>query len=384
MLSERIYLDNQATTPLDPLVLEAMLPYFTSDFGNPHSDEHAYGWSAAEAVDQARLQVAHLINADKYEIVFTSGATESVNIALQGVAKASANGRNKIVTATTEHSCVLECCSHLAELGFDVVNLPVKEDGLLDIQEVAQAIDEQTLLVSFMLVNNEIGVIQPLQDIAEICKQSGAILHTDATQAIGKIMVDVDELGVDMLSLSGHKVYGPKGIGALYIRKGIEKRTAPLTYGGGQEKALRPGTLPVPLIVGLGEACSIASERISEDLERIAGLTEKLETALREAIPDLILFGSETERVAGNLNIGFPNITGAQILAKLGDKVAISTGSACASSSFEPSHVLQSLGLSKELASSAIRVSIGRFNTEEEIELATNWLLECVGKNGHQ
>ena len=376
MSPARIYLDNQATTPLDPAVLEAMLPYLKENFGNPHSDEHSFGWRAGEAIEQARLQVAYLINADKHEVVFTSGATESVNLALQGIAKSSDNGRKKIITATTEHSCVLQCCDYLESIGFDVVRLPVKEDGLLDLQSVSQAIDDKTLLVSFMLVNNEIGVIQPLQEIAEICKKSGVILHTDATQALGKMPVDVDDLGVDLLSLSGHKFYAPKGIGALYVRKGMEKRIAPLTYGGGQEKSLRPGTLPVPLIVGLGEASSIAAERMDADREHISKLAKKLETTLREAVPDLMIFGSQTERVPGNLSIGFPSMKGAEIVSKLGDQLAISTGSACASSSFEPSHVLQALGLSKELATKIIRVSIGRFNTEEEIGLAAEWL--CV------
>ena len=375
---ERIYLDNQATTPIDPTVLEAILPFFNESFGNPHSDEHTFGWNAAEAIEGARLQVAQSINADKYEIVFTSGATESVNLALQGLARCASGGRKKIVTVSTEHSCVLQCCDYLESSGFDVVRLPVKDDGLLDMQTVAQAIDEQTLLVSVMLVNNEIGVIQPLREISEICKQMGAALHTDATQAIGKMLVDVDDLGVDLLSLSGHKAYAPKGVGALYVRKGVERRIAPLIYGGSQEKALRPGTLPVPLIVGLGVACSIASERLNEDIGHIANLAKKLETALTEAVPDLMTFGSRTTRVPGNLSIGFPNIKGAEILARLGDRLAISTGSACASSSFEPSHVLQALGLSKELASTAIRISIGRYNTDMEIELAASWLLRTV------
>ena len=375
---ERIYLDNQATTPIDPMVLEAILPFFNESFGNPHSDEHTFGWSAAEAIEGARIQVAQSINADKYEIVFTSGATESVNLALQGLARGASGGRKKVITVSTEHSCVLECCDYLGSLGFDVVRLPVKEDGLLDMQTVAQAIDEQTLLVSVMLVNNEIGVIQPLREVSEICKRTGATLHTDATQAIGKMLVDVDDLGVDLLSLSGHKAYAPKGVGALYVRKGIERCMAPLIYGGGQEKALRPGTLPVPLIVGLGEACSIASQRLNEDIAHVANLTQKLEMALTEAVPDLMIFGSRTARVPGNLNIGFPNIKGAEILARLGDRLAISTGSACASSSFEPSHVLQALGLSKELASTAIRISIGRYNTDVEMELAASWLLQTV------
>ena len=375
---ERIYLDNQATTPIDPTVLEAILPFFNESFGNPHSDEHTFGWNAAEAIESARLQVAQSINADKYEIVFTSGATESVNLALQGLARCASGGRKKIVTVSTEHSCVLQCCDYLESSGFDVVRLPVKDDGLLDMQTVAQAIDEQTLMVSVMLVNNEIGVIQPLREISEICKQMGATLHTDATQAIGKMLVDVDDLGVDLLSLSGHKAYAPKGVGALYVRKGVERHIAPLIYGGGQEKALRPGTLPVPLIVGLGEACSIASERLNEDTGHITKLAKKLETALTETAPDLMTFGSRTARVPGNLSIGFPNIKGAEILARLGDRLAISTGSACASSSFEPSHVLQALGLSKELASTAIRISIGRYNTDVEIELAASWLLQTA------
>lgn len=380
MSPDSIYLDNQATTPLDPTIMEAMLPYFKQDFGNPHSDEHAFGWQASEAIEKARMQIARLLNADKYEIVFTSGATESVNLALQGIAKKPPKGRNKIITVTTEHSCVLECCDYLAKSGFEVVKLPVQNDGLLDMQTVAQAIDKQTLCVSVMLVNNEIGVIQPLKEISKICKQLGVIFHTDATQAITKMPVDVDKLGVDLLSLSGHKIYAPKGIGALYIRKNIEGRITPLIYGGKQEKGLRPGTLPVPLIVGLGEACAIAESQMDEDIKRIAVLTEKLESTLRESVPDLIFFGNRTARVAGNLNIGFPGVAGAQVLARLGDKLAISTGSACASSSFEPSHVLQALGISKELANTALRISIGRFNTAEEIKEAAILLVKSVGK----
>ena len=380
MSPDSIYLDNQATTPLDPTIMEAMLPYFKQDFGNPHSDEHAFGWQASEAIEKARMQIARLLNADKYEIVFTSGATESVNLALQGIAKKPPKGRNKIITVTTEHSCVLECCDYLAKAGVEVVKLPVQNDGLLDMQTVAQAIDKQTLCVSVMLVNNEIGVIQPLKEISKICKQLGVIFHTDATQAITKIPVDVDKLGVDLLSLSGHKIYAPKGIGALYIRKNIEGRITPLIYGGKQEKGLRPGTLPVPLVVGLGEACAIAESQMDEDIKRIAVLTEKLESTLRESVPDLIVFGNQTERVVGNLNIGFPSVAGVQVLARLGDKLAISTGSACASSSFEPSHVLQALGISKELANTALRISIGRFNTAEEIKEAAILLVKSVGK----
>lgn len=379
MTPTRIYLDNQSTTPTDPAVMEAMLPYFLETFGNPHSDEHAFGWDAAEAIDKSRLNVARLINADKHEIIFTSGATESINLALQGIARHAPKERRKIITVATEHSCVLECCDYLATLGFDIIKLPVKTDGLLDMQKVAKAIDAQTLLVSVMLVNNEIGVIQPLKEISDICRKMGVIFHTDATQAIGKIPVNVDALGVDLLSLSGHKAYAPKGIGALYLRKNIEQKIAPLTYGGGQEKGLRAGTLPVPLIVGLGQACAIVASQMDEDVKRIGKLTERLTAALRGAVPDSIIFGSQTARVAGNLNIGFPHMAGAQILSRLGDKLAISTGSACASSTFEPSHVLQALSVSKEVASSGVRISIGRFNTEEEIETATKWLLESVG-----
>lgn len=377
---ERIYLDNQATTPLDPAVVEAMLPYFTQDFGNPHSDEHSFGWQAAEAVEESRLQVARLINADKHEIIFTSGATESVNLALQGLAKSAPKEKRKIVTVATEHSCVLECCDYLASIGFEIIKLPVQEDGLLDIQNVAQAIDENTLCVSVMLVNNEIGVIQPLKEISKLCKKAGAVFHTDATQAIAKMPVDVDGLGVDLLSLSGHKIYAPNGIGALYIRKGIEKHITPLIYGGGQEKKLRPGTLPLPLIVGLGQACAIAEDCMDEDIKRITALAQKLEMILREAVPDLVVFGSQTARVAGNLNIGFPGVAGAEILARLGKKLAISTGSACASVSLELSHVLQALGISKELAKTGIRISIGRQNTEEEIIEAAKLLIKGLGE----
>ena len=379
MPSDRIYLDNQATTPTDPAVLEAMLPYYSEDFGNPHSDEHYFGWQAFEAVEEARLQVASLINADKHEIIFTSGATESVNLALQGIARASDGEKKRIVTVTTEHSCVLQCCDYLETIGFEVIRLPVKEDGLLDMQAVAQVIDEQTLITSVMLVNNEIGVIQPLEEIAKICQQVGSYLHSDATQAIGKIPVDVDKLGLDLLSMSGHKLYGPKGIGALYLRKGMQHNMSPLFSGGGQEKSLRPGTLPVPLMVGLGTACSIVAEHMDKDTKTIKALTDTLEKLLSSGCPDMMVFGSKNMRVAGNLSIGFPGIEGAKIVAKVGERLAISTGSACSSAAFEPSHVLLALGLTKETASSSIRISIGRMNTEVDVEKAAMLLLEEVG-----
>lgn len=380
MLDERIYLDNQSTTPTDPKVVEAMMPYFSEMFGNPHSDAHTYGWQTHEAVDRSRKQVARLLNADKNEIIFTSGATESVNLALQGIARNAPKERNKIVTATTEHPCVLQCCEYLASVGFEIVELPVQEDGLLNLKDVKHEIDDRTLLVSIMLANNEIGVIQPISKISEICKAKGVILHTDATQSVGKMLVDVDSLGVDLLSLSAHKFYGPNGIGVLYLRKGMEKRMSPIIHGGGQERAIRSGTLPTPLIVGLGTACQITQEHWQEDSKHILNLQEKLLMKLKESIPDLLIFGSQTERIPGNLNIGFPNLSGDELISMVGDKLAISTGSACSSVTAEPSHVLQSLGLSNTIANSGIRVSIGRFNTEEEINLAAKWLIQASGR----
>ena len=313
MKSRPVYLDNQATTPMDPAVREAMWPYLTEQFGNPHSNAHRFGWVASEATRDARAQVAGLINADDDEIVFTSGATESCNLALRGVANRAGNGRrDRIVTLATEHPAVLETVHDLGRAGHDAIILPVERDGLLELDKLECALDERTLIVSVMAVNNEIGVLQPLADIAARCHAAGALFHTDATQAAGRLPIDVDDWNVDLLSLSSHKVYGPKGIGALYVRSGVQLR--PIITGGSQERGLRGGTLPTALIVGFGAACELASEKQDEDRSRMQALSARLYRDLREAHPHLRLFGHERHRVAGNLNIGFPGISAEEVI----------------------------------------------------------------------
>lgn len=369
-----IYLDYQATTPTDPLVVAEMQPYWTQRFGNPHSEGHAFGWTARHAVERARAQVADFIGADDDEIVFTSGATESCNIAIRGAAAASNSKRRQIIMASTEHAAVLETVNSLGRQGYDAIALPVKPNGLLDLRELEAAICNQTLLVSVMLANNEIGVIQPLAEIYELCHAAGAILHTDATQAGGRIKIDVDNLGVDLLSLSAHKIYGPKGIGALYIRDRQGLNIDPPFTGGHQERGIRPGTTPAPLAVGLGKACAIAAERLQEDAARMAELGQRLLSELMADFPQLRTFGHLRRRIPGNLNFGYPGIPGEALVDAVSADLAISTGAACATGSPEPSHVLSALGLEKELAATAVRVSLGRFTTEKEIEAASRIL----------
>lgn len=378
MPRQPIYLDNQATTAVDPRVLAAMLPYFTETYGNPHSDGHPYGWEANEALEQSRGEVAALIGADDREIVFTSGATEACNIAIRGVARATRGGRSRIVTLATEHACVLSPCADLAREGWEVVVLPVGRDGIVDLDAVAEAVDERTLLVSVMLANNEIGVLQPLAEIAAICRANGATLHTDATQAIGKIPVDVCALGVDLLSLSAHKFYGPMGIGALYVRWRPKVKLAPLASGGGQERGIRPGTAPVPLAAGLGEACRIAGADMAADARRIRRLTARLWEGLRRRCPQATLYGHPGLRIPGNLSVGFPGQSGEKIVDAVSRHVAISAGSACSSGGAKPSHVLAALGIGAEAAQSAVRLSVGRFNTEAEMDAASIWLSEKI------
>ena len=364
-----IYLDNQATTPMDPAVREAMWPYLTEQFGNPHSSDHRFGWDASTAVRDARAQVAELINADDNEIVFTSGATESCNLALRGVSSRTGNERrDRIVTLATEHPAVLETVQDLARTGHDAIVLPVEPDGILDLNKLDRVLDERTLLVSVMAVNNEIGVLQPLADIAERCRRVGALYHTDATQAAGRLPIDVDDWNVDLLSLSGHKIYGPKGVGALYVRSGVELK--PIITGGAQERGLRGGTLPTALIAGLGAACELAAEKQEEDRERIDALTARLYRHLREAYPRLRLFGHEHRRVAGNLNIGIPGIAAEEVIRNTAERIAVSTGSACSSATSEPSRVLLALGLDADTAATGFRISLGRFNTVEEVDKA--------------
>ena len=375
-------MDNQATTPVDPLVLDAMRPYFSKEYGNPHSTGHAYGWNAETAVNYSRQNVAAMIGADAREIIFTSGATESCNLALRGVAgaqeKNSANSRRKIVTTAIEHPCVLETCEDLKMSGWDVVIIGVGPDGLVNMDELYGAVDEQTMIVSVMAANNEIGVIQPIEEIGEICQAKGAYLHTDAAQAAGKVPIDVRRWNVDLMSLSGHKMYAPKGIGVLFVRWRPAVRIKPLVTGGGQERGLRPGTIPVAHVVGMGEACRIAVETTEKESVAVRKLTDKLRLKLFEMCPDAILFGHWERRVPGNINIGFPGFSGEDIVSSVGDKIAISTGSACSSAKVEPSHVLLALGVGEETAQSALRISVGRFNTESDIDKALQVLSEII------
>jgi cysteine desulfurase len=378
-----IYLDNQSTTRVDPRVLEAMLPYFTEDFGNPHSTSHAHGRIAAEAVERARGEIAALIHADPREIVFTSGATESNNLAIKGAAhfaRAHPQGgkvRDHIVALQTEHKCVLESCKELEREGFAVIYLPVEPDGLVSLTELEAAISERTLLVSVMAAHNEIGVIQPLAEIGALCRSRGVLFHSDAAQAFGKIPLDVEATKFDLLSISGHKIYGPKGIGALYVRRRPRVRLLPLIDGGGQERGLRSGTLPTPLCVGLGRAAAIAGEEMAEEGDRLRRLRDGLLRNLARRIPGLRLNGDAERRLAGSLNLTLPGIP-AQALIEACPSIAISTGSACTSASVEPSYVLRALGLPDELANASIRIGLGRFTTAAEVEFAADALAAAV------
>jgi cysteine desulfurase len=367
-----VYLDNQATTRCDPRVASVMLPWFTEHYGNPHSVEHVMGTEAEAAVEDARAQVAALVGADAKELVFTSGATESNNIAIKGAARhaqRSGNERRRVVTVATEHKCVLESVGDLAEEGFEPVFLPVRPDGLLDPDALREALAVPTLLVSVMAVNNEIGVVQDIPGLAAIAKQSGALFHTDIAQATGKIPVDLTAWKVDLASVSGHKIYGPKGVGALFVRRRPRVRLAPLFSGGGQERGLRSGTLPAPLIIGLGEACRLAQAEMADEAKRFAGLRDRLLDRLRTAIPELGLNGSTQDRIAGNLNLTFPGVTAADLMARVPD-LCVSTGSACSSAAIEPSYVLRAIGLSDDAASRTLRIGIGRFTSAADIDYA--------------
>jgi cysteine desulfurase len=367
-----VYLDNQATTQCDPRVVQAMLPWFTEHFGNPHSAEHVLGREAAAAVEVARGEVAALIGADAREVIFTSGATEANNLAIKGTAwqaLASGDPRRRIITVATEHKCVLESVADLATEGFDPVFLPVRPDGLLDPDMLRAALAVPTLLVSIMAVNNETGVAQDLSALSAIAKAAGALVHSDAAQAAGKIQLDVAALGLDLLSLSGHKVYGPKGIGALYVRRRPRVRLAPLFSGGGQERGLRSGTLATPLVVGLGAACRLARGEITEDAERIGGLRERLFAALAASVPGIRLNGSASARIPGNLNLTFPRRDAAALMAACPD-LCVSTGSACSSAAIEPSYVLRALGLSPAEAARTLRLAIGRFTSAADVDFA--------------
>ncbi len=367
-----VYLDNQATTPCDPRVLQAMLPWFSERFGNPSSIEHVLGRDAEAAVEEARAAMAALIGAATSEIVFTSGATESNNLAIKGAARfarSTGDPRRRIITVATEHKCVLESVSVLGQEGFAPVFLPVGPDGLLDPEELAAALAEPTLLVSVMAVNNETGVIQDIPALAVMAHAAGALFHTDAAQAAGKIPIDVRAWDVDLLSLSGHKIYGPKGVGALFVRRRPRVRLVPLFSGGGQERGLRSGTLPAPLIVGLGEAARLALAEREEDQVRIAALRARLLSALSAAVPGLRVNGAANARIAGNLNLTFPEATAARLMEAAPD-LCVSTGSACTSAAIEPSYVLRAMGLSREEAGRTLRIGIGRFTSAADVDFA--------------
>jgi cysteine desulfurase len=385
-----VYLDNHATTPLDPRVLAAMRPWWEENFANPHSVEHAMGRAAEEAVEAARAEVAGLIGAEAREIVLTSGATEANNIAIKGAARfarSQGNERRRVVTLATEHKCVLESVRDLAEEGFEPVLLPVGADGLLDLDLLRETVDGRTLLVSVMAVNNEIGVVQELEAIGAIVKAAGALFHTDAAQGVGRIPLDVEEIGADLLSLSGHKIYGPKGIGALYVRRRPRVRLAPLFSGGGQERGLRSGTLPAPLAVGLGEAARVAGVEAMLDAGRIAGQRDRFLDALRVGVPGIRVNGHPERRVAGNLNITFPGPVDAQALMAAAPEVCVSTGSACSSAAVEPSYVLRALGIPEAEARATLRIGIGRFTSPADVDraaasLAAGWRAAVAGANG--
>jgi cysteine desulfurase len=373
-----IYADYQATTPLDKRVLEAMLPYFGTHFGNPHATAHAYGWAAETAVEQARTQVAELIGAQAKEIIFTSGATEANNLALKGIAHAHGHsGKNHIITQATEHKCVLDSLRALAAEGFRITVLPVDKEGLLNINTLETAMTPETLLVSVMAVNNEIGTIQPLEKIGELCAAREVLFHSDAAQAFGKIPLDVKKLGLAAMSISGHKAYGPQGIGALYLRRRPRVAISPLFHGGGQERGLRSGTVPLALTVGLGEAARIAGQEMATEHARLQGFYETLLARLVDGSPTISLNGSRTRRWPGNININIDGVDGDKLMAAM-QGVAVSSGSACASGSMEPSYVLQAIDVPANLAKASIRIGLGRFTTAEEVDKIAASVLEAV------
>src|ERR1700726_4782978 len=373
-----IYMDNHATTPLDPRVLEAMMPYFTSTFGNAASRNHSFGWEAEKAVEKAREQIAKLIGATSKEIIFTSGATESNNLALKGIAEMYRERGNHIITQVTEHKAVLDTCKKLEKQGFRVTYLPVKADGLIDLDDLKRAIDDKTILVSIMAANNEIGVLQPIREIGKLCQEKGVIFHTDAVQAIGKVPVDVNKMNIDVASITAHKLYGPKGAGALYVRrKNPRVQLVPLIDGGGHERGMRSGTLNVPGIAGLGKACAIAQEEMPQESLKLAGMRDRLKNSIMSRLDEVYVNGSEEHRLPGNLNISFAYVEGESLLMGIND-VAVSSGSACTSATLEPSYVLKALGTGDDLAHSSIRFGLGRFNTEAEVDYVADRVIETV------
>src|SRR5215470_12664831 len=373
-----IYMDNHATTRTDPRVLEEMLPYFSDTFGNAASRNHEFGWMAEQGVETARERIAKLVGATTKEIIFTSGATESDNLAIKGVAEMYREKGNHIITAVTEHKAVLDTCKRLEKYGYRVTYLPVQKDGLIDLDDLKRAMDEKTILVSIMFANNEIGVLQPVAEIGKLCHERGVIFHTDATQAIGKVPFDVNKQNIDLASISAHKMYGPKGVGALYVRrKNPRVQISAIIDGGGHERGMRSGTLNVPGIVGLGKACAIAQEEMPQESCRLAGLRNRLRDRITSKLDEVYINGSMDHRLPGNLNISFAYVEGESLLMGIND-IAVSSGSACTSATLEPSYVLKALGTGDDLAHSSIRFGLGRFNTEAEVDYVADRVCETV------
>ncbi len=375
-----IYMDNHATTPVDPRVVEAMLPYFTEKFGNSASRNHAFGWEAEEAVENARGQIARLINATPKEIIFTSGATESDNLAIKGIAEMYREKGNHIITQVTEHKAVLDTCKRLEKYGYEVTFLPVQKDGRIDLDDLRRAITPKTILISIMYANNEIGVVQPIAEIGKIAKEKGVFFHVDGVQAVGKIPVDVQKDGIDLLAMSGHKIYGPKGVGALYVRrKNPRVQLSAIIDGGGHERGMRSGTLNVTGIVGLGKACEICMQEMPQESERMRRLRERLKDKIFSELDEVFINGSMVHRLPNNINISFAYVEGESLLMGIND-VAVSSGSACTSATLEPSYVLKALGVGEDLAHTSIRFGLGRFNTEEEVDYVVARLVETVNR----
>ena len=373
-----IYMDNHATTPMDPRVLEEMLPYFMEKFGNAASRNHAFGWTAEEGVETARERIAKLVGATTKEIIFTSGATESDNLAIKGVAEMYKEKGNHIITAVTEHKAVLDTCKRLEKYGYRVSYLPVQKDGLVDLDELKNAMTDKTILVTIMAANNEIGVLQPWAEIGKLCHERGIIFHTDATQAVGKVPIDVIKQNVDVMSISAHKMYGPKGVGALYVRrKNPRVQISAIIDGGGHERGMRSGTLNVPGIVGLGKACALAYEEMARESVRLAVLRDRLRDRIMGRLDEVYINGSMEHRLPGNLNLSFAYVEGESLLMGIND-IAVSSGSACTSATLEPSYVLKALGTGDDLAHSSIRFGIGRFNTDTEVDYVADRVVETV------
>jgi cysteine desulfurase len=373
-----IYFDNHATTQVDPRVVEAMTPYFTEKYGNAASRNHEYGWKAEEAVENARGQIAKLINATPKEIVFTSGATESTNLAIKGVAEMYREKGNHIITQVTEHKATLDTCKRLEKYGYEVTYLPVEKDGRINLDELRKAITPKTILISIMYANNEIGVVQPIAEIGKIAKEKGIFFHVDGVQAIGKIPVDVQKDGIDLMSISGHKIYGPKGVGALYVRrKNPRVQLSAIIDGGGHERGMRSGTLNVPGIVGLGKACELCQQEMAAESEKLRRLRDRLKESIMSRLDETFINGSMTHRLPHNINISFAYVEGESLLMGIND-IAVSSGSACTSATLEPSYVLKALGVGEDLAHTSIRFGLGRFNTEEEVDYVADRVVETV------